>query len=301
MTQHTIRFGSLLVLLGCSTFATAGCGGDGSSGSSNDGGHDASSDASTSDANVEADADVDAGCIPTNGGVEQCGDRIDNDCNGFVDDVDEGEDGLYDCLRIGIFGIAGLNASSNFNQWLTSNGLSVERVQTGTDEELTAATLADYDVVILDRLQRTYTEAEAGVLHDWVEAGGGVMSMTGYTGGSEDTDRPNSLLEALNLNYAGGLTSGPVTSFESHPSVSGITSVTFSGGFAVAAVNPNITSTVKVATLPNDSAAAMVSTVGNGRVFAWGDEWIEFDSEWTSMPEIPKFWAGVTAWLGHYR
>ncbi|MEZ4256346.1 MAG: hypothetical protein R3A78_11670 [Polyangiales bacterium] len=233
--------------------------------------------------------------------MEQCGDRIDNDCNGFVDDVDEGEDGLYDCLRIGIFGIAGLNASSTSTSGLRQTGFRWNACKRGPMKSsrpppsptTTSSFLIASSVPTPKRKPVCFT--------DWVEAGGGVMSMTGYTGGLEDTDRPNSLLEALNLNYAGGLTSGPVTSFESHPSVSGITSVTFSGGFAVAAVNPNITSTVKVATLPNDSAAAMVSTVGNGRVFAWGDEWIEFDSEWTSMPEIPKFWAGVTAWLGHYR
>ncbi len=260
-------------------------------------------DASLDDASEDATNTPDASdeCVATNGGVEQCGDQLDNDCNGLVDDVDDDDDGLYDCLRIGILGNPGSFGASNFIAWLTSNGLSVTRTQTGTDEELTAEVIDDFDVVIIDRLTRTYTEEEADVLHGWVEAGGGVMSMTGYSGSASDTENPNSLLAPLNLAYSGGLVSGPVTSFTDHPTVNGLTSITFSGGFAVTAIDGDVASTVAVATLPNEASAAMVNQVGEGRVFAWGDEWVQFDSEWSSMPEVTQFWAGVTGWLGGYR
>lgn len=35
-----------------------------------------------------------------------------------------------------------------------------------------------------------------------------------------------------------------------------------------------------------------------GRVFVWGDEWIEFDSEWSNLPEIQQLWVNIFAWLG---
>jgi hypothetical protein len=37
---------------------------------------------------------------------------------------------------------------------------------------------------------------------------------------------------------------------------------------------------------------------GDGRAFIWGDEWIEYDSEWTTMPMIAQLWANMFAWVG---
>jgi hypothetical protein len=33
------------------------------------------------------------------------------------------------------------------------------------------------------------------------------------------------------------------------------------------------------------------------RAFVFGDEWIEFDSEWTTQPQIKQFWVNVFAWV----
>jgi hypothetical protein len=37
--------------------------------------------------------------------------------------------------------------------------------------------------------------------------------------------------------------------------------------------------------------------MGSGRAFVWGDEWIEFDSEWMAIPQIPQLWVQVFSWL----
>ena len=37
--------------------------------------------------------------------------------------------------------------------------------------------------------------------------------------------------------------------------------------------------------------------LGSGRAFVWGDEWIEFDSEWSTLPEIKQLWVQVFAWI----
>jgi hypothetical protein len=39
--------------------------------------------------------------------------------------------------------------------------------------------------------------------------------------------------------------------------------------------------------------------VGKGRVLVWGDEWITFDSEWSSHPEyqVERLWLNSLKWL----
>ena len=268
-----------------------------------------SADAGTEDARVvEPDAGLsdlgsmdatstDAGCTPS--GEEVC-DGLDNDCNGLFDDVDEGGDGIFDCSRIALFGGPGSLGSSNFLAWLESNGVTIVRLQTDSSS-ITEVLLADYDVVILDRLVRDYTAPEAVLLRAWVEAGGALMSMTGYTGGFEDIARPNSLLGELGLEYLAGLRSGPVTDFVPHATTSSLTSITFAGGFRVGVLPGAFAATSTVVARLSDGPAAVAGERGAGRVFVWGDEWVQFDSEWSSMPEIPRFWANVLGWLRRFR
>src|SRR5690349_4243530 len=91
-----------------------------------------SNDSQTPDAASSADAHsagaADAGCVPTSPATEVC-DDIDNDCNGHVDDLDDGEDGIFDCQSIAIFGTPGAVASSNFVAWLATQGSHVSRLQ----------------------------------------------------------------------------------------------------------------------------------------------------------------------------
>ncbi len=37
--------------------------------------------------------------------------------------------------------------------------------------------------------------------------------------------------------------------------------------------------------------------MGQGRAFLWGDEWIEFESESSSMPQISQLWLQVFNWI----
>lgn len=239
----------------------------------------------------------DAGsCSPTGTTETQC-DGKDDDCNGRIDDIDVGKDGICDCLRIGIIGSPGSNPSANFQSWLEARGTSVERSHLSAAETFDSALLNKYDVVIFDRLPRAYTPEEAEILKTWVEARGGFVSMTGYTGAPEPDFYTNTLLAPFGLEYQPGLQSEPVTMFAAHPVTVGLTSVTFAGGYLV----KDLGSVGGKSTVIGSISAGPVAFVherAKGRAVVWGDEWIEFDSEWKSLPEIEQMWVNIIAWIG---
>jgi hypothetical protein len=129
--------------------------------------------------------------------------------------------------------------------------------------------------------------------------------MSGYDGVTTDDWHANSLLAPLQVAYAGPLLNGvigSVTTFAAHPITTGLTSVTFAGGYAITDLGGAIGTRVPIAFLPDPADAGVVPvgyaiTMGSGRAFVWGDEWIEFDSEWSMLPEIKQLWIQVFAWI----
>jgi hypothetical protein len=203
-------------------------------------------------------------------------------------------------LNIGILGNPGSNPSSDFQAWLEARGTTVQRIQTTDGVPLTAAALQPFDVVVLDFLPRDYTADEAAIFAAWVSAGGGVAAMSGYHDDQSQDWRANSLLAPLGLAYAMPRIWGPVTQFATHPITAGLTSVTFTGGYVVAEVAGGTGTRTPIgflSTNPGTAAVAYAAQMGAGRAFVWGDEWIEFDSEWGAMPQIPQLWLQVFAWI----
>jgi hypothetical protein len=236
------------------------------------------------------------GCVPTTSQETECN-GIDDDCNGQVDDVDAAGDGICDCLRIGLVGLPGLNPSSNFQSWLKGFGTSVERVNEDPSEAFDDALLEKFDVVILDRLTRPYTKEEAATFANWIGKGKGFISMTGYTGAPAPDFYPNVLLAPFGLQYQGALSSAVADKFEPHPTTEGITSVTFLGGYTILSnPGPGVTNTL----IASNSAGPVgyATELSAGRGVVWGDEWIEFDSEWQKLPQIQKFWVNMVSWVG---
>jgi hypothetical protein len=251
-------------------------------------------DAPATDDARQGDATIDAiDCTPTSPATEVC-DDVDNDCDGLTDNVDSGGDGLYDCQRVLLLGNPGVNPSSNFQSWTLMNGTVVSRQ---VDPTIDATLLAQFDLVLIDRVTRAYTSDEANALAAWVDAGNGVMALTGYAAAVGDAENPNSLLAALGASFDTTLLSGPVTTFPAHPTNTGLTSVTFSGGRPILTTAPNVTVVGTIGT----ANVAIAYEHGNGRVYLWGDEWVTFDSQWSSMPEIKQFWVNAFGWLGKFR
>lgn len=237
---------------------------------------------------------TDAACVAS--GAEGC-DGVDNDCDGFVDNVDTGGDGLFDCQRVLLLGAQGLRPASDFEAWAHGNGTQVTRV--ASPPVVDAALLAAYDIVLVDRVGRAFTADEASALATWVDHGGGVMALTGYSGGDPDKDMPNSLLAGLGVRFAGALRNGPVTTFAADPLTAGLTSITFSGGFGVEA-EAGASAPVVVGRIADQPVAIAVHH-GAGRVYLWGDEWVTFDSEWKGSAEVQRFWVNAFGWLGKFK
>jgi hypothetical protein len=212
---------------------------------------------STSEPDPSSTSDSDSSttgpdCIP----VEETCNDLDDDCDGIVDDVDVGGDGICDCLDIAIFGNEGANPSAEFQSWLEAQGTQVDRISLD-DTPITQAILAEYDIVILDWLVRTYSPEEAALIQAWVEGGGGLMSMTGHTNDNTVVDRPNSIIAPMGLSYnaSAGFFSGPVTQWAPHPISVGITSVSFYGGLFVSIVEDGVGVNEVVGTLPQGPVA----------------------------------------------
>jgi hypothetical protein len=204
-------------------------------------------------------------------------------------------------LRIALFGASGSPAydSSALVNFLQAYPATVTRTQVD-GEPLTSDVLASFDVIILDRLLRTYTADEASAMQAWVKQGGGLLSLTGfYNSPDPDVTRPNSLLAPLGGQYLSQLfaTQGTdtITDFVPGPVTTGIQMLPFAGGYGCQ-VEPPWTTYAFDADIP----VGMFEDYGNGRVDMWGDEWVEYSMEWPSS-DAQVFWQNAIDWLLHRR
>ena len=243
----------------------------------------------------DAESSTGPGCVPS---PEICND-VDDDCDTLIDNVDVGKDGICDCLDIALIGNQGANPSAEFQDWLEAQGTQVDRISTNPAEVLDKATLNKYDIIVLDYLVRSYTPEEQAATQTWVEAGGGMMAMTGFTNVQFVADRPSSLFKPMGLTYntSKGFFSGPVTSFAAHEITKDLTSISFYGGLFVDIVEDGVGVNKIIMTLPQ-GPVGVVQDRGAGRLFMFGDEWIEFDSEWKNIPQIKQFWVQTLSFLG---
>jgi hypothetical protein len=261
-------------------------------------------------------------CEPTRDVVasarpELC-DGIDNDGNGIIDDVDADGDGLCDCLRIGVFGYPGIWGSIGaIRHWMRARTAPTTIL---AGQVLTPGLLARFDVLIVQDVRdgvadgtfgqegigvgigRTFAGAEVRALKEWVDSGGGLLALTGFGRNSEENTNINRLLAPFGLSYSprsilpalAGRSSNPVTHWDAaHPIATGVTQVGVMSGFPVSGGT-------LVAWEPTQGAYDIGRAVESqrGHVFAWGDEWIEYDSEWSNPAfQVQRLWQNTLKWL----
>jgi hypothetical protein len=278
---------------------TAGTGGanGGSSGASGGGGVTGGSSGSSGTGGASGGKGGAGGATAGNGGTVGGSGGLGGGASGASAGGSGGAGGACSLLRIGIIGNPGANPSSDFQTFVKALGTSTARVNTMPTDTFDPALLAGFDVVILDRLARPYTAAEANTLRTWVEAGGGVVSMSGYANSAAPDFYANPLLAPFGLSYGGPLISGPANNFVMHPTTAGLTSVTFAGGYEVTSTPVAGGTSTAIAGI-GSTWIGYVHQRSMGRAFVWGDEWIEFDSEWSTMPQIKQLWVNVLTWVG---
>jgi hypothetical protein len=203
-------------------------------------------------------------------------------------------------LRIGFVGNPGSASTALLIGYLSTSATVTRIDYNGSPSAINATVLGAFDVVVLDQLQRSYSGAEAQALADWVTAGGGVLSLTGYTGSGPDGANPNSLFVGLGVQYVTGqiFSNANVVALVPHPVMQGVASLTFSGGYPVSITNDAGTDVV-VAMIDATNVALVAGDFGQGRFLAWGDEWIEYDGEFSGHQGTERFWNNAMLWLKH--
>lgn len=224
------------------------------------------------------------------------------------------------CLRVAVIGTADSAAdnanASAFRDWLNTKSNALVTVLDPKDPvapqpkpTLTAEFLANYDVIIL-QLQGeskigpfwTYTPEEIAALKTWVEAGGGIISLTGYNGEQKDpeTAADNQLLSAVaGISYTpqdivGGDqapaeaycwgNSAVINDFVAESPIGyELSAVGAFYGYPVVGGEP-------AAYDAQGNVVAATAQVGNGFVMAWADEWVLFTSQWyAANPDDAQF------------
>jgi len=260
--------------------------------------------------------------------------------------------GKCTCIRIAEFGntgtfgaVQGAPGSTALQQWLnTKSTASVDVFAQRT--MLTPELLANYDILILQDLTNviaygapsdlwTFSATEVAAVSDWVQTkGGAIVTMTGYFSDAAFEITPtNQLIAFSGISYnaddiintsdcSDGLcfcynNAIPITSWvTTHPIGNHIKAV---GAFRGRSLNAPSSAAV-VAKFGNSNVGVAVE-VGQGRVFAFGDEWVSYTSQWNdsslSQPavnyddpynpcygkkpsqafQISQFWFNVIDWL----
>jgi hypothetical protein len=199
--------------------------------------------------------------------------------------------------------VKGADTDTALQDWLNGNSAGSARVDNFTERKtLTSDFLATYNVIILQSLSEdsdvgpwwSYGADEAAAFQSWIEGGGGVISLIGYSSGDEISP-VNQLLQFSGVTYNndgvwGECADSQVCTCTGSNTLSdwvrtdpviakvstGVTFVGFQNGRSI-----NAPSDGHVAATIDGKPVLVGKLAGKGRVLAFGDEWITYTSQWT--------------------
>jgi hypothetical protein len=240
------------------------------------------------------------------------------------------------CLRIasigheGVWGPCNGDSTTAFQNWLNTESTAVVTSYDTTQPMLTDSFLAQYDVIILQWMVTggmkgnegtpwVFSTAEVTSLQNWVNAGGGLIVLTGYNCDLnnctiQDTVATNQLLAWTDLQ----LNNDDTLDGNKSPNNSGLggegggtcwgtavplgaaepPAVTYSvgtwsatspiakyvtevGAFSGRSIKVNNSSKVTVDATDGTLVYSAHESIGKGQVIVYGDEWITYTGEWT--------------------
>jgi hypothetical protein len=232
----------------------------------------------------------------------------------------------FNIASIGMPGHTGFNdgqdSTDAFTSYLdTQSSASVDMF--ATRPTLDADFLGKYDVIIVQWLVDgvsggngtgywTFSSAELAALKAWVQAGGGLITLSGYDASSQEVTPVNQLLGAVtdisygtadvlasSTSYCLGETTPLAGWVQSTPIGKGIDEV---GAFHGRPVNAGSSAVVDCA--DGGQVYAAHEDVGQGHVFVFTDEWVTYSSQWfgidagggcedasaNTVYQVPQFW-----------
>ena len=270
----------------------------------------------------------------------------------FTSDASEGEtvgcDGGDACMcppfKLAVIGKPGKwganpggDPDAALQNWLNSSSAGTAEVDNISNRTtLTPELLAKYNVIILAGLADdsnngpwwTFSADEVAAFRAWVENGGGVITLSGYSGNSAEIAPVNQLIKFSGITYTQDTVSGTCADAQTcncthcntlsdwnrtDPVVSqlatGMTMVGIASGRGIVAPSDS-----HVAATAGGSPALVGKAVGAGRVLVYTDEWITYTSQWTGagipnasdpncaghLPQdayqIAQFWYNLIRW-----
>lgn len=232
------------------------------------------------------------------------------------------------------------DSDTALQEWLNSSSAGTAKADNYTTRiTLTPDFLAHYNVIILASLSDnsntglfwTFDASEVAAFQDWVvNKGGGVITMTGYSGDGSEINAPNQLIAFSGISYnsdgiyasyswpvSGCAGSNPISDWiKTDPVIAklsnNITWVGLDNGRSVnAPADAHVAATVPGPPIKN---ALVGKLVGKGHVLVYCDEWITYTTQWNgsgnpktsdpscagSLPQdvyqTAQFWYNMIKW-----
>ena len=227
----------------------------------------------------------------------------------------DGEDCKCPALSVAVIGKPGKwganpagDSDTALQEWLNSSSAGTAKVDNYTQRTtLTPELLAPYGVIILASLSDdsksgpfwTFDSSEAAALADWVEnKGGGVITLTGYSGDGREVDPLNQLIgfsgitynndgiyaTCVDWRYCGCAHSNMLSDWiKTDPVIANLSNnVTWVGLDNGRSINAPADAHV-AATVAGPKNALVGKLVGKGHVLAYADEWITYTTQWNGQ------------------